>query len=78
MSTKKDLPSSEVLQTQLALVDSWQGEPPEQHQSGVLSILQLLHLDEPSLLAAGHLDSLLGKEALSKKLGDESARLLSG
>jgi GTP pyrophosphokinase len=59
-------------------VDSWQGEPPEQHQSGVLSILQLLHLDEPSLLAASHLDSSLGKEALAKKLGDESARLLSG
>ena len=78
MSTKKDLPSVEVLQTQLALVDSWQGEPPEQHQSGVLSILQLLHLDEPSLLAAGHLDSPLGKEALTKKLGDESARLLGG
>jgi GTP pyrophosphokinase len=77
MSTKKDLPAAEV-QTPLALVDSWQGEPPEQHQAGVLSILQLLHLDEPSLLAAGHLVSPLGKEALSKKLGDESARLLSG
>jgi len=77
MSAKKDLHAAEV-QTQLALVDSWQGEPPEQHQSGVLSILQLLHLDEPSLLTAGHLDSPLGKEALIKKLGDESARLLAG
>ena len=78
MSMKKDLPSTEVLPTQSSPVDSWQGEPPEQHQSGVLSILQLLHLDEPSLLAASHLDSPLGKEALAKKIGDESARLLSG
>ena len=78
MSVKKDQSSTEALPTQPALVDSWQGEPPEEHQSGVLSILQLLHLDEPSLLAAGHLDSPLGKEALSKKLGDESARLLAG
>jgi len=78
MSTKKDQPSAELLPTQSALVDSWQGEPPEQHQAGVLSILQLLHLDEPSLLAASYLDSSLGKEALAKKLGDESARLLAG
>ena len=78
MSVKKDQSSAEALPTQSALVDSWQGEPPEQHQAGVFSILQLLHLDEPSLLAAGHLDSPLGKEALAKKLGDESARLLAG
>ena len=66
MSVKKDQSSAEALPTQSALVDSWQGEPPEEHQSGVLSILHLLHLDEPSLLAAGHLDSSLGKEALVK------------
>ena len=78
MSVKKDQSSTELLPTQSALVDSWQGEPPEQHQAGVLRILHLLHLDEPSLLAADHLDSPLGKEALAKKLGDESARLLSG
>lgn len=78
MSIKKGAPSTEGVQTQLALVDSWQGEPPEQHQAGVLSILQLLHFDEPSVVAAKHLDSLLSKEALAKKLGDEPASLVMG
>ena len=78
MSTKKGASTTEAQQTPLSSVDSWQGEPVDQHQAGVLAILQSLHLDEPSLLAAGHLDSALGKEALIKKLGDESARLLGG
>jgi GTP pyrophosphokinase len=78
MNTKKGLSTAEVQKTPLPWVDSWQGEPADQHQAGVLTILQSLHLDQPSLLAAGHLGSLLGKEALSKKLGDESARLLGG
>ena len=78
MNTKKGGSTTEAQQTPLSLVDSWQGEPVDQHQAGVLAVLQSLHLDEPSLLAAGHLDSALGKEALVKKLGDESARLLGG
>lgn len=78
MTAKKSFGSTEKPAISSELIDSWQGEPPEQHSAGVLRILQGLHLDEPSLKTAGHLDSPLGKEALIKSLGDESARLLIG
>ena len=78
MTAKKSLKPTDALAKSSELIDSWQGEPPDQHSTGVLNILQGLHLDEPSLKTANHLDSSLGKEALIKLLGDESARLLIG
>lgn len=78
MSTKKDPQLTGTPSGLPARIDSWQGEAPSLHQAGVVLTLQSLHLDEPSLRAAGHLDSTLGKEALTKQLGEESTRLLIG
>ena len=54
------------------------GEDANAHAVGVRSILVSLNLDEASCVAAGHLDSQLGKEALEKQLGAEVAQLIMG
>lgn len=54
------------------------GEDANAHAVGVRSILVSLNLDEASCVAAGHLDSQLGKEALEKQLGSEVAQLIMG
>lgn len=54
------------------------GEDANAHAVGVRSILVSLNLDEASCVAAGHLDSQLGKEALEKQLGVEVAQLIVG
>ncbi len=60
------------------IVDGWYGEPSENHAAGVLSILKQLHLDEATLTAATNIARTHGKEALTKLIGDESAKLLIG
>lgn len=60
------------------VVDGWYGEPAQSHASGVLDILQVLHLDEATLTAAENIARTLGREALIKLLGEESAKLLIG
>ena len=60
------------------IVDAWYGEPPEAHAAGVLKILQSLHLDEPTLIAASNIARTHGKEALIKLIGEEAAKLLIG
>lgn len=62
----------------IKIVDGWYGEPSEDHAAGVLSILKLLHLDEATLTAANNIARTHGKEALTKLIGEESARLLIG
>ena len=62
----------------IKIVDSWYGEPSENHAAGVLSILKLLHLDEATLCAASNIARTHAKEALIKLIGDESAKLLIG
>ena len=58
--------------------DAWYGEPAEVHSTGVFQILQSLNLDEASLTAASNIARTHGKEALSKLIGEESAKLLIG
>ena len=58
--------------------DAWFGEPEEAHSHAVAEILQTLRLDEASIIAAHHLHSTLGKEALVKQLGQDAATLLIG
>lgn len=58
--------------------DAWFGEPDEQHANGVLKILQSLNLDEASLIAASNIARTHGKEALTKLIGEEPAKLLIG
>ena len=58
--------------------DAWYGEPAESHSAGVTQILQSLNLDEASLIAANHIARTHGKDALSKLIGEESAKLLIG
>ena len=60
------------------IIDGWYGEPAESHAFGVSQILQMLHLDEATLKAAANISRTHGKEALTKLIGDESARLLIG
>jgi GTP pyrophosphokinase len=60
------------------IIDGWYGEPSQDHAAGVLSILQILHLDEATLTAANNIARVHGKEALTKLIGDESAKLLIG
>jgi GTP pyrophosphokinase len=60
------------------IIDAWYGEPPEAHAAGVLQILQSLHLDEPTLIAASNIARTHGKEALIKLIGEEAAKLLIG
>ncbi len=60
------------------IVDGWYGEPSEDHAAGVLNILKILHLDEATLIAASNIARTHGKEALTKLIGDESAKLLIG
>lgn len=62
----------------IKIVDGWYGEPSEIHATGVLSILKQLHLDEATLTAAANIARTHGKEALTKLIGDESAKLLIG
>ena len=62
----------------IKIVDGWYGEPSENHAAGVLSILKQLHLDEATLTAATNIARTHGKEALTKLIGDESAKLLIG
>jgi len=60
------------------IVDGWYGEPAEMHAAGVVQILEMLHLDAATLTAAAHIARTHGREALTKLIGDESARLLIG
>lgn len=62
----------------IKIIDGWYGEPSENHAAGVLSILKQLHLDEATLTAATNIARTHGKEALTKLIGDESAKLLIG
>ena len=62
----------------IKIVDGWYGEPSEDHAAGVLSILKQLHIDEATLTAANNIARTHGKEALTKLIGDESAKLLIG
>jgi GTP pyrophosphokinase len=57
-------------------IDAWYGEPAEAHAAGVLQILQGLNLDEATLTAASNIARTHGKEALTKLIGEESAKLL--
>jgi GTP pyrophosphokinase len=59
-------------------IDAWYGEPAEFHALGVSQILQTLNLDEPTITAAQNIGRTHGKEALSKLVGEESAKLLIG
>ena len=59
-------------------IDAWYGESAELHASGVSQILQSLHLDEATLVAANHIARTHGKEALIKLIGEDSAKLLIG
>jgi GTP pyrophosphokinase len=59
-------------------IDAWYGEPAETHAAGVLQILQGLNLDEATLTAASNIARTHGKEALTKLIGEESAKLLIG
>lgn len=58
--------------------DAWYGEPSESHAHGVSQILQVLNLDEATLVAASNIARTHGKEALIKLIGEESAKLLIG
>ncbi|ANI99425.1 GTP pyrophosphokinase [Polynucleobacter wuianus] len=58
--------------------DAWYGEPAESHSAGVTQILQSLNLDEATLIAANNIARTHGKDALSKLIGEESAKLLIG
>ena len=58
--------------------DAWYGEPAEIHSAGVSEILQALNLDEATLIAASNIARTHGKEALTKLIGEESAKLLIG
>ena len=60
------------------VVDGWYGEPAEMHAAGVLKILESLHLDQATLTAAKNIASTHGREALTKLLDEEPARLLIG
>jgi len=60
------------------IIDGWYGEPAESHSSGVSQILQLLHLDDATLITANNIARTHGKEALIKLIGEESAKLLIG
>ena len=59
-------------------VDAWYGEPAELHAAGVFQILQSLNLDEATLTAASNIARTHGKEALTKLIGEEPAKLLIG
>ena len=54
------------------------GEDAHAHALGVEAILTSLRLDDASCIAARHLDSQLGKDALEKQLGSEVAQLILG
>jgi GTP pyrophosphokinase len=58
--------------------DAWFSEPADLHASGVLHILQDLHLDEATLTAASNIARTHAREALIKLIGEESAKLLIG
>lgn len=60
------------------IIDGWYGEPATSHSTGVLQILQNLHLDEASLTAANNIARTHGREALIKLIGEEPAKLLIG
>ncbi|QWD60906.1 bifunctional (p)ppGpp synthetase/guanosine-3',5'-bis(diphosphate) 3'-pyrophosphohydrolase [Polynucleobacter sp. MWH-UH35A] len=58
--------------------DAWYGEPAESHALAVSQILQTLNLDEATLIAASNIARTHGKEALTKLIGEEPAKLLIG
>ena len=56
--------------------DAWYGEPAETHAHGVAQILQSLNLDEATFIAATNIARTHNKEALTKLVGEEPAKLL--
>ena len=58
--------------------DTGYGENTEAHSQGVADILQGLRLDDESIVAANHLFSELGRDALQKLIGEESSQLVMG
>jgi len=70
--------SSSKSASAITIVDAWYGEPAEIHSAGVLQILQVLNLDEATLIAARNIARTHGKEALIKLIGEEPAKLLIG
>ena len=66
--------SSEKIQ----IVDGWYGEPAELHAAGVVRLLEVLHLDAATLLAAHNIARTHGRESLIKLIGEEPAKLLIG
>ena len=55
-------------------IDAWYDEPAEVHATGALQILQSLGLDEATLTAASNIARTHSKEALTKLIGEESAK----
>ncbi len=64
--------------TNALFTDAWYGEPAESHAAGVLQILRTLNLDDATLTAASNIARAHGKDALSKFIGEEPAKLLIG
>ena len=59
-------------------LDAWYGEPADRHAAGSAQILQSLNLDEATISAASNIARTHGKEALTKLIGEEPAKLLIG
>jgi GTP pyrophosphokinase len=62
----------------IEIVDGWYGEPAGLHTAGVVGLLEMLHLDSATILAANNIARTHGKESLIKLIGEESAKLLIG
>ena len=70
--------TSTKLEKPTLFTDAWYGEPAQAHAAGVLQILEALNLDEATLTAATNIARTHGKEALTKLIGEEPAKLLIG
>jgi len=56
----------------------WFGEDGASHIAGVVSIAELLKLDDPTITAARHLDCSLSEEQMTKQFGAEISQLIRG